>query len=277
MMKKYPVLPTLSLVYLLCIGAHAFPPAPPHEIYGMVRGEDGEPMSQPSVVLILETDGGIQVESNIVPNLEPGINYRLTVPMDSGVTSDPYLSNALAPSAPFYISVVYGSVTYLPIEMTGDFSNLGEPGKSTRIDLTLGVDSDGDGLPDAWEELVMLLLGGNLELSDITPGGDSDGDGMSNYSEYIAGTYAFDDQDVFKLSPIAPSGPDVLAYEFLAISGRTYEIQHSSTLSDWESIPFVIPAAGTNEINTYAANDVQILEIEVPATNRAVFYRGVVQ
>ena len=28
---------------------------------------------------------------------------------------------------------------------------LGKPSETTRLDLTLGEDSDGDGLPDAWE------------------------------------------------------------------------------------------------------------------------------
>jgi hypothetical protein len=254
----------------------AFPPAPPHEIYGMVRGEDGEPMSQSSVSIVLETDGNIQVSGNVVPNLEPGINYRLVVPMDSGVTADPYLDNALKSNVPFLISVVIGPTTYLPLEMTGDFSHLGEPGKSTRIDLTLGVDSDGDGLPDAWENILIELLGGGLTLADITPGGDSDHDGMSNYSEYIAGTYAFDSQDVFKLD-LQDSPPETMVFNFLAIKGRTYEIQGSSNLTDWVSVPFVVPLAGTNTIGSYSASDVRVLEVEVPSTNSTTYYRGIVQ
>ena len=48
--------------------------------------------------------------------------------------------------------------------MRGDYSALGRPGESTRIDLTLGEDRDGDGLPDAWERTLITASGGKLTL-----------------------------------------------------------------------------------------------------------------
>ena len=49
-----------AVVALGVVGVYAFPPAPPHEIYGMVRGEDGEPITDGSVQMILETDRNAQ-------------------------------------------------------------------------------------------------------------------------------------------------------------------------------------------------------------------------
>ncbi len=254
----------------------AYPPAPPHEIHGMVRGEDGEPIVQSAVIIALTTAGGVQVTGYITPGVAPGENYRLPVPMDAGVTPDPYVPNALMPLVPFRITVVIGTTTNLPIEMTGDFRSLGQPGGSTRIDLTLGVDSDGDGLPDAWENLVIALLGGGKTLADITPGGDADGDGLSNWQEYIAGTYAFDAEDTFALTP-KTRGADVSVLEFLAIRGRTYTIQRSPDLETWEDIAFRVPLVGAELHTSYWAPDVRFLEIEVPdpaPSEHKFYYRG---
>ena len=83
---------------------------------------------------------------------------------------------------PYKIRVRVGSQVYLPIEMVGDLGKMGQPGEETLLNLTLGEDSDGDGLPDAWER---ALLSQGKDLSDINPGDDTDGDGMSNLDEYI--------------------------------------------------------------------------------------------
>lgn len=260
--------------------ARAFPPAPHHYIYGMIRGEDGEPLADASVQVILETDEGVRVLGSITPYLEPGVNYRLTVPMDAGTTPDPYVPNALSPTVPFLIEVIIGSTTYLPIEMSGDFSHLGEPGESTRIDLTLGVDSDGDGLPDAWEQIVIDQLGGGLTIPSLRPRGDADGDGLSNLSEYIAGTYAFDARDKFALD-IKEEHPDHVVLEFLAIRGRTYTVQSSSDLSTWEDVSFREPTTSDALVDGYMALDVRTVQVEVPkpaaARARTRMYRGVVR
>ena len=50
----------------------------------------------------------------------------------------------------FRLKVKIGSVTYLPIEMKLSKA-LGQAAQSTRLDLTLGEDSDNDGLPEAPE------------------------------------------------------------------------------------------------------------------------------
>lgn len=273
MNSRRPFFPGMLLL-LSAVIASAYPPAPPHTIYGMIRGEDGEPVNN-SALIIFETAEGLTFTGSISENLEPGINYEIFVPMDVDAVSNPYQDNALTPQVPFRISVVIGSTTNVPLQMQGDFMLLGEEGKKTRLDLTLGVDSDGDGLPDAWEQFLIDILGGGMTLADIDPDGDDDGDGMSNYGEYIAGTYAFDGQDAFILH-LKEQTSDTMVFNFLAIPGRTYGIERSVNLGVWEPVEFVVPARSSNPVIAYPASNVHTVEIDVTSTNQATFFRGIV-
>ena len=222
----------------------------------MVRDEFGSPITAGAEV-ILETLGGVQIKTTVVPNLEPGVNYRLAVPMDAGITSDLYKPTALRPTVPFLIRVRIGTVSYLPIEMIGDMSRMGQPGQRTLLNLTLGEDTDGDGLPDAWERLI------NPDLTKVRPGDDSDRDGLTNHQEYLAGTYAFDPKDGFTLNIVRMNGTTPVL-EFTAIRGRTYTLQSSPDLKTWTTQPFRIPAEGVDSPvrANYPAIDVRKLQIE---------------
>lgn len=241
----------------------AFPPAPHHTLYGMVRNQFGDPLTAAHGDVILETPTGVQLRTAIASNLQPGVNYSLEVPMDSGTAADLYQPTALRPLFQYRLKVVIGSTVYLPIEMIGNFARIGKPGESTRVDLTLGEDTDGDGLPDAWERTLISIYGGTL--SSINPNDDTDGDGISNLDEYLAGTYAFDPADGFRLSLVGVNeGNSQL--EFLAIRTRTYTIQGSVDLQQWTPVSFRILTNNTpgTLLSDYLATDVRTLRIEVP-------------
>lgn len=268
-------------IALFPLSALAYPPAPHHMFYGIVRDEYGTPIQTDTAEVFLETSAGVTVSTKIQPNLNPGINYRLQIPMDAGLTSDLYLPTALRPAMPFKIKVKIGQTTYLPIEMSGDFSKLGQPGQRTLLNLTLGVDSDGDGLPDAWERALIARIGGGRTLSDINPNQDSDGDGMSNMDEYLAGTYAFDPKDGFTLKIVSFHDVSPMV-EFTAVSGRTYSIYGSSDLKTWESLEFRIPVNGSDAdfVSRYQASDVSVLQVEVKTPAEGVelkFFKLMVQ
>lgn len=259
----------------------AFPPAPHHVLYGTVKTQFGDPVTFSPSDVYLETPSGVQLKAGIQPgSIQPGVNYRLEVPMDSGTSSETnaYHPTALKPFFPFRLKVLIGNTPYLPIEMAGDFASIGEPGEKTRIDLTLGVDSDGDGLPDAWEEILISIYGGTL--SDIKPEDDTDGDGIPNIDEYLAGTYAFDPSDGFKLSIVeVVEGHSRL--EFMTVPGRTYTIQSSRNLGQWSTEGFRIMTGDVaGPVQDYHKSvDVQNVRVEVPyeegATNR--YFRAIVQ
>lgn len=235
------------LAVLAAAGAAlAFPPTPHHLVYGLVRDELGNPLSGVRAEVLLEAGGGPLARTPVAVSAEPGVNYRLAIPLDSGATADLYSPSALRPTVPFRMRVRVGNTTYLPIEMTGAASLLTRPTESTRVDLTLGVDSDGDGLPDAWEQALIAAAGGGKSLADIRADGDDDVDGLTNLQEYLAGTYAFDPLDGFSLA-IMGTAEGRSALEFTAIRGRSYTIEASSDLTTWTAIPFRLSADAATE------------------------------
>jgi hypothetical protein len=276
--RVWPAILAIGLAFSLPETAQSFPPAPPHVIYGLIRDEQGSPLAGSAAKVILETPTGTQITSDLIQ--EAGVNYRLTIPMDSGLTADAYKPTALQPTAPFRLKVQIGSAVYLPLEMTGDFSHLGKPAQSTRIDLTLGEDSDHDGLPDAWERNLIAMLGGNLTLADIRPGDDNDHDGISNLNEYVAGTYAYDPADGFKLKILGYNN-GAPAMEFLAIRGHNYTVYGSTNLTLWNPVQFKITAEGPEATTrqSYQATDVRTLRIDavLPVGVKNTFYKVQVQ
>lgn len=269
-------------LFAFTIAAQAFPPAPDHVVFGMVRTELGDPVDVTNATIALETMSGTRISTTLVPTLAPGVNYRLYVPMDAGLTSDAYIPTALRPTVPFRIKVVIGNTVYLPIQMQADYSHLGKPAQQTRLDLTLGVDSSGDGLPDAWKRMILAMSKGlYTNISQILPGGHFPGNPMTFREAYIAGTYPWDLKQGFALSVIG-THDDTPVMEFQSIQGRSYGILGSADLKEWNQLPFrIVETGATNSlIMNYQATDIRTLRIEVPPvpgapTNR--FFQATVQ
>lgn len=81
------------------------------------------------------------------------------------------------------------------------------------------VDSDGDGMPNAWEELYQLDPDSGADATE-----DADGDRSNNLAEYLAGTSPRDQQSVFAITTfsVVQDGFDL---RFHAVAGRTYSLQ----------------------------------------------------
>ena len=249
----------LAGVVLLPVGGAAFPPAPHHTFFGMVRDELGRPLEGEKVEVLFETSSGRLVRTRVGLGI-PGINYRLRVPMDAGSTADLYNPVAMRYAMPYKIRVKVGAKVYLPIEMVGDLGKMGQPGEETLLNLTLGEDTDGDGLPDAWER---ALLAQGQGLGDINPNDDTDGDGMSNLDEYISGNYAFDKEDGLRLD-IVQKGESGAVLEFMGIRGRTYTVQGSPDLKEWNDVSFQVDGE-EGEFKHVRANKVRKFRITVPS------------
>jgi len=97
----------------------------------------------------------------------------------------------------------------------------------------------------------------------IGPNDDADGDGVSNLNEYLAGTYAFDSSDGFKLSIVRGAG-GIAMLEFMVVSPRTYTVLSSTNLQTWAPLQFKIPADGPSAPNllSYQATDVRSLQVQ---------------
>jgi hypothetical protein len=88
-----------------------------------------------------------------------------------------------------------------------------------------GVDSNSDGIPDAWELL-------NFGTLNIDPNADPDNDGMSNRQEYLAGTNPNNALDVLqvKTASFGLNGTTV-SLTWSSVPTRQYYIQKTSDLT----------------------------------------------
>lgn len=216
-------------------------------------------------MVILETPTGVRISASLVPGQAAGVNYQIKVPMDAGITTDLYKTNALTPSAPFKLYVVVGSVTNIPLQMIGNYSLLGSPGQSTRIDLTLGVDANGDGIPDAWEQAFLTALGSGLPLSALNPNLDLAHDGRTLQQEFLLGSYPFDPADPFVVSMAGFNGNSPIL-KFPTMTGRSYTVLGSSDLKSWMPLSFHLAteSAGAQPHSFYYAPGIQsALQIQV--------------
>ena len=257
---------SILLVFLSVLAiqvSHAFPPAPHHEIYGVVRDERGNPLTR-AATLILNGSAGELMRGLLDPTIAPGINYSLKVPMDSGTLQQLYRPTAMQPTMPFTIRVQIGNVSYVPFEITSSVK-LGEPAGKTRLDLTLGEDRDGDGMADAWEEDLIAAnqSDGVISLADINPDDDLDGDGVSNLGEYVAGTYAFQQSDRVNIEIV--SVEDGIAHlRFLAITGRTYQLETSSDSKTYNPLSFTTEPDSNASFTTYRTDSVEVVDLYTP-------------
>ena len=258
----------------------AFPPLPHHTVFGLVRDELGSPLTSTSGEVTLETMSGTTLKAMLSPGTEAGVNYRIEVPIDAGLTKDAYLPSALQPTAPFRMRVKLGTRTYVPLEMKLSLGKLGQPAESSRVDLTLGEDTDGDGLPDAWERMMIQSGKLNLSLAQFSPTNRINGNALTVMESYVAGTYAWDPKDGFRLDiqSMDPAGP---VLRFMGLRGRSYTISGSDDLKSWTPMRFAVQGqANGNEVGFYQPTSLQQVQVVVRRAPEDVlprFFRLTVQ
>jgi hypothetical protein len=145
---------------------------------------------------------------------------------------------------------------------TGSYSvavtNANGSAVSAAATLTVVADSDGDGMPDWWEQQFGLQTG----VNDANL--DRDGDGLTNFQEYLAGTNPASAASVLRIESFAPVAGGGFLLGFTAVSNRTYTVQVRSAVSGgWMSV-VSIPAAPTNR---------SVWTTDAPAGSASRFFR----
>ncbi len=231
----------------------AFPPAPYYTLHGIVRDQTGQVVKAENAAVILFKGAVEAGRATIGPLAEPDKNYELKIRIDQARPATAlYNTRAVASQGAFSLMVEMGGQRFFPIEVKGDLT-AGKGGEHVRLDLTLGEDSDNDGLPDAWEQWQLFQAGrfpgedGLWPMNLIDRNGDLDGDGQSNFTEYLAGTFAGDAAERFEVAIKSKAGDRVL-FEFFAITGKSYTLERSTDLKTWTRVPFsagpAVPAVG---------------------------------
>jgi len=228
------------------------------------------------------------VRSIIDSSIAPGVNYSLSVPMDAFTSDQFYDVSVMRPMLPFTIRVVIDGVNYVPIQIVAATSSywtdkinavnnpavnvngghwaIGLPSGKLRLDLWLGVDANGDGLPDAWQWNVVNSdpTGRLSDFTEVLPGADLSGNGMTNMEKFLTGVYAMELRDGlhFEVDSITDG---IAKLHFQAIAGHTYHISTSLDLSNWDDpVSFSVNSDGSDPHPYYLADSSKVLNIYVP-------------
>lgn len=144
---------------------------------------------------------------------------------------------------------------------------MAERGRFERVDIGAAVaDSDGDGLPDAWEAHYFGGLGQSA--------GSLNANGLTARQNFVAGTNPNDPESVFELGVELNSGQMSVSFVTLRAEGpgyegltRRYSLETSpaSIGSSWAGVTGFTEIPGNNNVVTYQA----------PASTSA-FFRGMI-
>lgn len=269
----------LSLPLLSAGAALAFPPVPYYTLYGLVRDQAGQTVNVEGAAVLLLKDGKELGRTPVQSFLRTDQNYELKVRLDqTRQGSALYSPAAVASGGAFSLVVEMGGQRYLPIEVSGNLT-AGKGAERVKLDLTLGEDKDRDGLPDAWEQWQLYQAGRfpgpeGWDLSLLDKDGDFDGDGQSNYREYLAGTFAGDVTEFFKLEIKDKTG-DRLHVEFFGITNKVYTIESSPDNITWTRIPLSAGSETAAATTSYQATGVGTVQAFVTAAPgaRSEFFR----
>jgi hypothetical protein len=89
-----------------------------------------------------------------------------------------------------------------------------------------GADTDGDGIPDAWE----YLHAGDLTAMNATT--ENDGDGVKDIAEYVADTDPFDATDYLRITALRiNSGGSTSTVTWTSHATRLYQVQSRDDLT----------------------------------------------
>jgi hypothetical protein len=112
------------------------------------------------------------------------------------------------------------------------------------------VDTDGDGMPNSWEQLYGFDLNSAADASQ-----DADGDGLTNLQEYLAGTHPRSSASALRVTSVSSLG-NAAVLQFTAMSNRTYLVQFRDSLGSgsWSTLTSV-SAAPTNGTRTVTDNN----------------------
>lgn len=145
---------------------------------------------------------------------------------------------------------------YYALILANMLTNFSQGSTFTNVFINVLADSNGNGLPDAWETAYF----GSPTGADRNA--DTDGDGMINGAEYTAGTNPTDASSYLKVETIVPTGGARVSFN--AVSNHSYTVEYRDGIDAgvWNRLGDIVP----RNVNWTAT-----ITDPVPTTNR--YYR----
>jgi hypothetical protein len=207
-------------------------------------------------------------------SLNPGVNFALYVSLDDGSEDRPYSDIAIEEGAPVEI-IVRDADGEHSIMNTNALPVPEYPGQVILVNVTAGIDSDHDGMSDAWEQEIvdMSTNPAITSIEDVRPEDDYDGDFASNWDEYRSGNFAFLDYDYLFIEHLAFVG-ERMQMELLSVPGKAYTVSYTTNLLGGAWLDCELSATDSGDLSTqYLEGDGDWLSFYVDYTNSPRYYR----
>ncbi len=150
------------------------------------------------------------------------LNYDIYLRIPAGIAPAIVITNGT-----YFVPVLsdYDTVTGR-VHVKGPLTNTAG---ANSIVVTYGnADTDGDGIPDAYE--VANGLNPLVSTGNDGPDADIDGDGQNNLAEYLAGTAANNAASVLAIRNIARLGSGDTVITWDSTAGKKYVVQYADSL-----------------------------------------------
>ncbi len=280
-----PLLLSLILLLLLPLASFAQSGAlPPYTFVGKITSYAGVQYSTNSAVEIRvkNLQGVLLAKSAIRLSDESPYNYRLTVP----VASAPATGYATVGEGLIFEIFDGVSTTYTTLVPAAQ-AVVGDPGGISIVNVSLSLDSNGNGIPDQYENYITYLMSVHGIAGPYDHEADYDGDGMSNRAEFLAGTDPLNAADYLKIIATAetPSGltaDGLFAITFVSAAGRSYSVRATDDLKKIDTAerdPFKTdPASSATQTYLHTANfQAEAITLYLIPQGSTRFYRLVVE
>jgi hypothetical protein len=207
-------------------------PEPSLVVHGVLTDALGRRATNGTLQLTLTpVAGGSPIRATVpAADLASGFSFAHLIKVESVIPSRARSANTLPlPLTPenWRVSATLGGTTnanLLPATRTNLSVSLATRGQLLRTDLSLGVDTDNNGLIDAWELLYFGKLGNS-------PTASAAGDGISNLAKMYAGVDPRGTVTSFPNFTLAQAREDgSFLIEWSSQSGRTYTVLRGQTL-----------------------------------------------
>jgi len=199
----------------------------------------------------------LPASGTVVNVADPADIYQL---LDGTSMATPHVAGAVAFAAMnFPAETVAQRIERILANVTPVAGLAGQVVTGGRLNLARSVDTDGNGLPDWWEQ---QFFG---QLTSTDPNADPDHDGASNLAEFLAGTDPTNFNSALRLTALPAAGTNGVVLEWRGVAGRYYRLLGATNLLNGFDSVIRTNLAATPPLNTVTD--------AVPASASARLYR----